>query len=1053
MGRENFSRAAYLSEVMQKPYARYRNYENININDEFTETKKGSRANFSLSKQMSDEYGVDETYFITLIIIITPNPDNGGGDGGGDGGDGGDGVDPPQEPPIPDDGALVYIARIQYDGNIFKGKIDQDNVQNAIERVTRLYQERYPNRTSNDYDVTVNISLDNTLNSAAVGGPTDTEYDGNGVPTGWIREGQIAVRGTNIDSHMAWPGLDANVIDGGDAGDTLLSHELIHALGFGTTSSSRPDLIQEVPGVSNLWIGSNALAEYKNTFPHLASTAVGVPFQPGDRAHWFDGVGPGNRVGSTLTMNGVEYSGVPMDILTADGGNYISRITAGLLRDLGANVRTDRARADFTPLTEPKTWAFDVTLGPNGGFLFTPNTTIYTNVYTNSNISGENPTFNVELTDRLIFNLQGASIGGDPGLGSTRMAIESSNSSWDSTYTSAGGGAGALDTINLLIDNDDRTVWLYEDIRYFATDQSSNFGRIVCTEANYETGVGVLHDPTKHFYIPRLGRIMWQSASNDYYRMEENYNEQGNYRFPLWSRSSVSGNQPWAWAITCKIKRREVMWTTDGMTVLKFETYNNNDQRARVYINEVQSTGVITATIEMRDWSATFTLPHYNHYYLGFYCERGSDGNGRAFMYDLKSSTLHEPDTVSSGGPNIDFRNIRVLVGKDPSKSGNFHGDISTCVMTTLLSDQATISNAEIISIITEPDNWLTTYKVGQPFRLPATSNAFDRTLPISAGQITEPATGSTASRRIRLNDEILETTSASYTNPLLIPNKGRLERGYTYVFEIDQYSGLGGDWQFSTTSADELGSDAARANVISTSTIGRAGTDITFEVTEDLPDMVFLVHVGGNNKTANRDAPFELFGGAATNGGELNVNGSNFLRAGSTLLYTQGTSANPNYTVGGSLVRGNKYVFRFDKDTVIGNLRFADASPFLDGPGAGNILTSNVSYTDHGIVINIDDTTPDTIFLKPTGAGWTANGGTAPRDGPFTITGSGFVAADSAPVEFSTQALGEELTTARQKSADATKVWVFDGLLVEQAGDITNSVAFNDEDSTLIKI
>jgi hypothetical protein len=203
--------------------------------------------------------------------------------------------------------------------------------------------------------------------------------------------------------------------------------------------------------------------------------------------------------------------------------------------------------------------------------------------------------------------------------------------------------------------------------------------------------------------------------------------------------------------------------------------------------------------------------------------------------------------------------------------------------------------------------------------------------------------------------------------------------------------------------------------------------------------------------KNSPVDSPFELYGGTSIDGGELNVNGSNFLRAGTTLLYTQGTSANPNYSIGGTLERGNKYVFRFDKDTVIGNLRFADASPFLDGPGAGNILTSNVSYTEHGIIINIDDTTPDTIFLKPTGAGWTANGGTAPRDGPFTITGSGFAAPDTDPVPFAVQNLGDEIDMSIKNSANATKLWVFDTPLVENAGDVYNRVAYSDTDQNLV--
>lgn len=74
MGRDNFSTAAYLAEVLQRPFVRFRNYENIDITFEFTENKKGSRVNFSRNKQLSVKYGIDESQFETLVVIPVDPP-------------------------------------------------------------------------------------------------------------------------------------------------------------------------------------------------------------------------------------------------------------------------------------------------------------------------------------------------------------------------------------------------------------------------------------------------------------------------------------------------------------------------------------------------------------------------------------------------------------------------------------------------------------------------------------------------------------------------------------------------------------------------------------------------------------------------------------------------------------------------------------------------------------------------------------------------------------------------------------------------------------------
>ena len=164
-------------------------------------------------------------------------------------------------------------------------------------------------------------------------------------------------------------------------------HEGLHGIGVGSATSiigrnfngNTGLTIQHPtdPGTSGsenyLWTGSNALAWYKTHFGSAISSDIeGVPFKSGDLTHWDDYSTGGGRA-LERTINGKTYLGIWDEMVTTTGGDYITGLTAGLLKDIGLPINMSNVETS-TPPTVAKTWAFDV----GTGLTLTANTDVYT---------------------------------------------------------------------------------------------------------------------------------------------------------------------------------------------------------------------------------------------------------------------------------------------------------------------------------------------------------------------------------------------------------------------------------------------------------------------------------------------------------------------------------------------------------------------------------------------------------------------------------------------------------------------------------------------------
>jgi subtilisin family serine protease len=157
-------------------------------------------------------------------------------------------------------------------------------------------------------------------------GPTDVRSGPRGLPWKGIME---------FDS-ADLAALEAN----GTLKDVIL-HEMGHVLGFGGLWQSF-GLVTGLGGNNPLYVGTNALREYRSLFG--VPTATGVPVEnqggPGTAGvHWRESV-----LVTELMTGFAEPAGTPMPI---------SRITLGALQDLGYRVNYAKADSYAKPAMQP----------------------------------------------------------------------------------------------------------------------------------------------------------------------------------------------------------------------------------------------------------------------------------------------------------------------------------------------------------------------------------------------------------------------------------------------------------------------------------------------------------------------------------------------------------------------------------------------------------------------------------------------------------------------------------------------------------------------------
>ena len=789
----------------------------------------------------------------------------------------------------PTDRALPTRYKIRWldPDQIFPAKIDRDNIDNAFARVENLFTGRRPASEAAElhFDTTVTMANNLSLSSAATGGPTASDY--TSIPGGFEYSGWTE------SALITWKMAGRNTVAGNDsvydkAGvaknytEMTTVHEGLHGLGVGSATAiigrnfngNTGLAIQHPtdPGTSGsenyLWTGSNALTWYKTHFGSAISSDVeGVPFKAGDLAHWDDSTNGGRAL--ERTINGKTYLGIWDEVVTATGGDYITGLTAGLLKDIGLPINMSNVETS-TPPTVPKTWAFDV----GTGLTLTANTDVYTNTYTNSSLSGTNPEIKMEPDDVVVLNILagGATVNVYSNTSTTGAIME-----WNPLTTGVSSG-----TITVAPTTSNVEQWLYNSVFY--TD-GTNHGKITVNSIVYDEGRdhdsdGVYNnrDPQSLSFTPEYtiftdskadAAMKWQGSSTGYYTA----NTSTVTNFPLYKYSTntttptsgytVSDGEPWALSTAVICGRRQAGWDQDsGIVLLNAQggAYGN----ITLSTHENKESGAFYAKFKYGDSinnvEITTSNVTYNHYYTGFYVDYDGSQGFRMFTYDYKTDTLTQvpsANVVVTGtvGP---MRAANFEVGKTPNASRYWNGRISHVTVTTLRAGVALPTNAEVLNMIKNPDTWLTTYKVGNPLRLPgATADDSTSVAP------TSKTLGTLAGTYYTIGGSLLYT-QGTYSSPTSITVE--LARGSVYEIDISGVS-AGKELRLSTSSvyhierlASGTGLSAAQANLY-TSNVTYTADTITISAGDDTPDLLYLFDNLDAYPQSPRDGPFEFTG------------------------------------------------------------------------------------------------------------------------------------------------------------------------------------------------
>ena len=780
----------------------------------------------------------------------------------------------------PTDRALPTRYKIRWldPDQLFPAKIDRDNIDNAFVRIENMFTGRRPASEAAElhFDTTVTMANNAAISSAANGGPTASDYS--------VVNGQPEYNGWTESAQITWKTAGRNTVAGNDSiydkagvaknyAEMTAVHEGLHGIGVGSTTSligrnfnGNTGLTIRHPtdpgseGSENyLWTGSNALTWYKTHFGSAISSDIeGVPFKAGDLTHWDDYATGGGRA-LERTINGKTYLGIWDEMVTTTGGDYITGLTAGLLKDIGLPINLSNVETS-TPPTVAKTWAFDV----GTGLTLTANTDVYTNTYTNSSLSGTNPEIKMEPDDVIVLNILA---GGATVNVYSNTSTTGANMEWNPLTTGVSSG-----TITVAPTTSNVEQWLYNSVFY--TD-GTNHGKITVNSIVYREGRdhdsdGVYNnrDPQSLSFTPEYtiftgskadAAMKWQGSSTGYYSA----NTSTVTNFPLYKYSintttptsgyTVSDGEPWALSTAVICGRRQAGWDQDsGIVLLNAQggIYGN----ITLSTHENKESGAFYAKFKYgynaNNVEITTGNIAYNHYYTGFYVDYDGSQGFRMFTYDYKTDTLTQvpsANVVVTGTVSI-MRAANFEVGKTPYATRYWNGRISHVTVTTLRAGVALPTNTEVLNMIKNPDTWLTTYKVGNPFRLPgATADDSTAVAPTSK-------TLTLYSGFYRMDSTIIYT-QGSYASPNLSLSAS-FDRGYTY--EIDTSSITGKELRLSTSSVYHISLAAAQANIYSSNVTYTADT-ITISAGDDTPDYLYLFDNLGSGTP--RDGPIEFTG------------------------------------------------------------------------------------------------------------------------------------------------------------------------------------------------
>jgi len=200
----------------------------------------------------------------------------------------------PSTTPIPS----AYTIHWTDPEELFPSIIDMDTVNQGIVRIQNIFDQtssRRPGAESLVYDTHMEFVGDQTINSAATGGPTNfpQTYD-SGLAlwdiTGWVEEGRVTWKTLgSMDGLLAFSGRPRNKTE------LTTAHEIMHALGVGSLNTGtyaingQDGLVRSyAAGQPSVWLGQHSTDLYETIYANaitdgdVTATPDGVPLKYND---------------------------------------------------------------------------------------------------------------------------------------------------------------------------------------------------------------------------------------------------------------------------------------------------------------------------------------------------------------------------------------------------------------------------------------------------------------------------------------------------------------------------------------------------------------------------------------------------------------------------------------------------------------------------------------------------------------------------------------------------------------------------------------------------
>ena len=205
--------------------------------------------------------------------------------------------------------------------------------------------------------------------------------------------------------------------------------------------------------------------------------------------------------------------------------------------------------------------------------------------------------------------------------------------------------------------------------------------------------------------------------------------------------SDNQGSRPWATAIVFKSdgnSSNQHIWNSgEGSSSQDDNIYLRVDANGQLYFGwgRVHSSGLNEmqlASITSGQWYGVY-IAHKGQRLSG----SGATASNLADAFDIR--LMNSGDSFATLGSNLSTSANWTTTGgrMDRSVTGditiggrgsnrNFHGQVASFVDTTLLTDVAMPTDAEIKMMITDPSGWLTDYKVGNTYRYAASATVLN---------------------------------------------------------------------------------------------------------------------------------------------------------------------------------------------------------------------------------------------------------------------------------------------------------------------------------------